>query len=112
MRTYIRFLGSGALTLIGLGATIVVQGGWQAAAAGFGILAGSVFALSFIALRAGADRRRPGRPDWALAGGEPLGVPAATEAQPAGADVRGERAERAPRSPRRHPPAAAGGRSA
>lgn len=112
MRTYIRFLGSGALTLIGLGATIVVQGGWQAAAAGFGILAGTVCALSFIVLRASMDRPQPGRPDWALGGGEPRGVPAATEVQPAGANVRGERAERASRSSRRHPPAAAGGRSA
>jgi len=88
MRTYIRFLGSGALTVVGLGATIIVQGGWQAVAAGFAIFQGMVFALTFIELRQAADRSRPGRPSWALGEGSPVGVPDSIPLPPQGAPSR------------------------
>ena len=81
MRTYIRLLGSGALTLIGLGATLLVQGGWQAAAAAFAIFQGGVFALSFISLRVAAERPRSRRPGWAVAGSEPRGARTPAEAE-------------------------------
>ena len=69
MRTYRRFfLVSAALTLIGLGGTILGQGGWQAAAAGLGMLAGIAFVLSVAALAAASERPRPRYPDWAQAG--------------------------------------------
>jgi hypothetical protein len=97
-RTYMTFLGSGALTLIGFGATILVQGGWQAVAAAFAILQGLVFASTFIALRVAAERPRSRRPGWALAGGSPQAVPATSGPERAPADVRDRRAVRAPRS--------------
>jgi hypothetical protein len=56
MRTYIRLLGSGASVLIGLGATMIVQGGWQAVAAAFAIFGGLVFAMTFISLGVRAER--------------------------------------------------------
>ena len=96
--TYITFLASGALTLIGFGATLVVQGGWQAVAAAFAILQGLVFASTFIALRVAAERPRSRRPGWALAGGSRQAVPAASGPERAHAGVRDERAMRAPRS--------------
>lgn len=46
----------GALTLAGLGATLIVQGGWQAAAAAFAILDGVGFALTFAVLGARSER--------------------------------------------------------
>jgi hypothetical protein len=112
MRTYIRILGSGALTVVGLGATIIVHGGWQAAAAGFAISQGVVFALTFLELRQASDRPRPGRPAWALGEGRPLGVSATTVAEPARAPVPGERAERPAPAPRRRPSSVARGGSA
>jgi hypothetical protein len=99
MRTYIRFLGSGALTLVGLGATILVQGGWQAAAAGFAILQGLVFALTVIGMRVGAERPRSRRPDWAMGEGTPRTVQA-TDSEPARAGVPGARTGRPRRSSR------------
>jgi hypothetical protein len=97
-RTYITFLGSGALTLIGFGATILLQGGWQAAVAAFAIFQGIVFASSFGILRAAAEHPRPRRPDWAVADGRPQAVPATSGRERATADVRAARAVRAPRS--------------
>lgn len=97
MRRSIWLLGSGALTLVGLGATLIVQGGWQAVAAAFAILQGLVFASSLIALQMAAEHPRARRPSWAVAGGAPRAEPAATEAERLRADVRVKRAERAPR---------------
>ena len=54
----------GALTLIGFGATILLQGGWQAAAAGFALLNGAGFVLSFAVLGARSERPRSRRPSW------------------------------------------------
>jgi hypothetical protein len=98
MRLYIRFLGSGALGLGGLGATMVVHGGWQAVAAAFAILQGLVFVLTFITICAAGERPRSRRPEWAMGEGTPRGVPVASEA-PAGVGARGARA-RARRSSR------------
>jgi hypothetical protein len=81
MRTYERLLGSGALTLIGLGATLLVQGGWQAIAAGFAIFSSIVFAVSLISLRVAAERPRSSRPGWAVADSEPRGVRSSAEAE-------------------------------
>jgi hypothetical protein len=55
----------GALTLIGMAATIVVQGGWEAGAAAFAIAGGVGFALTFAALQAVGERPRSRRPAWA-----------------------------------------------
>lgn len=79
MRTYIRLLGSGASVLIGLGATMIVQGGWQAVVAAFAIFGGLVFAMSFISLGVRAERPRSRRPGWAVGGSEPRGVHASAE---------------------------------
>jgi hypothetical protein len=57
----------GALTLVGMAATIVVQGGWQAAAAAFAIFNGVGFALTFAAIRAASERPQPRRPSWSQA---------------------------------------------
>lgn len=102
MRTYIRFLGSAALTLIALGSTLLVQGGWQAAAAAFAIFQGLVFASSFIALGAAAERPRSRRPGWAV-GGTPRSATA--EAERARADVADGRVGRARRTPAPQPDA-------
>jgi len=110
MRTYIRFLGSGALTLAGILGTIVLHGGWQSAAAGFATILGTVCALNVALLVAASERPPRSRPDWALPGAEPRRVPATPPAQATGARQRRERAEPALR-PRRHP-SAVGGRSA
>jgi hypothetical protein len=48
----------GTLTLIGLGATLLVQGGWQAAAAAFAILNAVGFTLAFAVLGARSERPR------------------------------------------------------
>ena len=106
-RTYITFLGAGALTLIGLGATVIVQGGWEAVAAAFAILQGLVFVSTFIALRVAAERPRSGRPGWAVARGEQRDLRATAER--ATANVRDGRVG-VPRSHRT--PAAVVGRSA
>ena len=87
MRTYIRLLGSGALTLVGLGATLIVQGGWQAAAAAFAIFQGIVFATSYGMLLAASERPGSTRPDWALGDGEPRPASAMTEPERASATV-------------------------
>lgn len=108
-RTYIGFLGSGALTLLGLGATIVLHGGWEAAGAGFAMLQGIVFALTFIALRVAADGPQSRRPEWGVAGVKAHGA-ATPEAERAVATVGDGRAERV-RSPHPRPPAAVSGHS-
>jgi hypothetical protein len=65
MRAYRRFMSFGVLALIGLGATLIVQGGWQAVAAGFAIFNGGGFALTFVALGMAGERPRSRRPSWA-----------------------------------------------
>ena len=96
-RTYLTFLGSGALTLIGFGATILVQGGWQAAAAAFAIFQGLVFTSCFGFLRAASERPGSRRPAWATADRAPQAVPAASGPERARATLP-EPAARAPRS--------------
>ena len=58
MRAYTLFSTLGVLTLIGLAATMLVQGGWQAVAAGFAIFNGVGFALTFVMIRTVSDRPR------------------------------------------------------
>jgi hypothetical protein len=58
MRAYTLFSTLGVLTLIGLAATMLVQGGWQAVAAGFATFSGVGFALTFVVIRAVIDRPR------------------------------------------------------
>ena len=57
MRAYRLFLTFGALTLIGMVATMLVQGGWEAASAAFAIFGGLGFALTFVAIGASSDGR-------------------------------------------------------
>jgi hypothetical protein len=95
MPTYARLLGSGALTLIGLGATLLVQGGWQAIAAAVAIFSGIVFAASLISLRVAAERPRSRRPAWAVADSEPRGIRSSAEAERPRARAWGGRARRA-----------------
>jgi hypothetical protein len=84
MRAYKRLLVFGALTLIGMAATIIVQGGWQAAAAAFAIFTGGGFTLTFAALRAASERPRSPHPSWASAADRPhRPVVAAPAAAPA-----------------------------
>jgi hypothetical protein len=71
MRAYKRLMIFGALALIGMAATIVVQGGWQAAAAAFAIFTGGGFTLTFTALRAASERPRSRHPSWAAAADRP-----------------------------------------
>jgi hypothetical protein len=82
MRTYTKLLGSGALTLIAVGVTLVVQGGPQAIAAAFAIFQGIVFVTTFLTLRVAADRPRSRRPGWAVDGSEPRGAGAGASASP------------------------------
>jgi hypothetical protein len=81
MRTYIRLLGSGALTLIAVGVTLVVQGGPQAIAAAFAIFQGIVFVTTFLTLRVAADRSRSRHPGWAVDGSEPRRADATASAE-------------------------------
>lgn len=71
MRAFRRFRIFGALTLIGLAATIMVQGGWQAAAAAFAMFNGAGFAVTFAALGAASERPLSPHPSWALAADSP-----------------------------------------
>jgi hypothetical protein len=64
MRTYRRLMTLTALTAIGLTGTIVLHGGWEAAAAGLGALAGCGAAVTFAFLRALSERPRSRRPSW------------------------------------------------
>jgi hypothetical protein len=102
MRTYSLFLFStlGALTLIGLAATMLVQGGWQAVAAGFAVFNGVGFALTFAGIRAVSDRPRRVSVESA-----PLTTPASSapapaptrHARPAASATSGLRLARGPR---------------
>jgi hypothetical protein len=65
MRAFKQSLTLGTLTLMGMAATIIVRGGWQAAAAAFAIACGGGFALTFAALGAASERPRSHRPGWA-----------------------------------------------
>jgi hypothetical protein len=62
MRTYKVFLTSAALTIAAVVAAIVLQGGWEAAAAGAGIAAGLAWLVSLMALLAAGERPRPRGP--------------------------------------------------
>jgi hypothetical protein len=53
---------SAILMLVGLGGTILLSGGWQAAAALLAMTAGILCVLTYIALIAGADRPRRAAP--------------------------------------------------
>jgi hypothetical protein len=64
MRTYRRLMTLTALTAIGLTGTIVLHGGWEAAAAGLGMLAGCGAAVTFAFVRALGERPRSRRPSW------------------------------------------------
>ena len=57
MRWFIRILGLWALTVIGVLATLVEKGGWEAGAAGFAATTGVGLVLVFAVIRAAADRR-------------------------------------------------------
>ncbi len=67
MHAYGRELILGALILIGIAATIIVQGGWEAASAAFAIFTGTGFALGFARIRAVSERprSRSRHPSWA-----------------------------------------------
>ena len=52
LRAYRLLLVFGGLTLIGSAATLLMQGGWQSAAAGFAIVNGVGFALTFAVIGA------------------------------------------------------------
>jgi hypothetical protein len=111
MRTYRRFfIVSAALTLIGLGGTILGQGGWQAAAAGLGMLAGIGFVLSVAALAAAGERPRLRYPDWGQAGAKPRRMRPETGLRRPPEAVSDARPARASR-PRRHAPGAVRPRS-
>lgn len=71
MRTYVTFLVSGTLTLLAFGATMLVQGGWQSAAAALAILTGVGFLTSFVSLFAGGERLASRAPS--LARGRAIG---------------------------------------
>ncbi len=58
MPTYVALLVSAGAAITALAAAIVVHGGWEAAAAGLGVIAGLAFLLSLSALLAIGDRPR------------------------------------------------------
>ncbi len=62
MRAFIQLSIFGALTLIGSAATLLIQGGWQAAAAAFAIFNGVGFALTFLAIGVASERPGPRHP--------------------------------------------------
>jgi hypothetical protein len=71
MRAYRRLLIFGVLTLSWMAATIIVQGGWQAASAAFAIAAGGGFALTFASIGVASERPRSRHPSWAHASDRP-----------------------------------------
>jgi hypothetical protein len=84
MRAFRRGVILGALTLIGMAATIIVQGGWQAAAAALAIFAGSGFALVIVRICAASERprsRHPNRTRAAAPAGYEAAATAAREAR-------------------------------
>jgi hypothetical protein len=78
MHTYRRFKVFGALTLFGLVATMILQDGWQSAAAAFAMFNGFGLVLTFAVLGARSDRPRPARPAWAQASARAQGLAAET----------------------------------
>lgn len=64
MRIYRQLETLAALTAIGLTGTIVLHGGWEAAAAGLGMLAGCGAAVMFAFVGALSERPRSPRPSW------------------------------------------------
>jgi hypothetical protein len=99
MRAYRRFMIFGALTLIGMAATIMVQGGWQAVSAAFAIFNGAGFALTFVALRAASERPRSRRPSWSQPPDRSRRVVIEPGARGA-SDARADSAEARPSEPR------------
>jgi hypothetical protein len=92
MRTFRAALVLAPLTLlIGLGAAILVHGGWQAVAAALSIMGGVGCAIAFAAFGAAGERPRQGRPVWAepapptRAPKERLGRPMAARERPSAA---------------------------
>ena len=75
MHAYRRLLTLGALTGVGVAATTLLQGGWQAAAAGLAILAGMGFGLTFTVIRVLSERPLPRHPSWSQAPERLRGVP-------------------------------------
>ena len=105
MRAYKRLLIFGALTLIGMATTIIVQGGWQAASAAFAIAAGVGFALTFATIGAASERPRSRHPSWARASDRPRhGIaaepPARRAAAPASVGSQQATSRRRPLAPR------------
>ena len=67
MRTYVAFLVSTGLTVAALASVIVVHGGWEAAAAGLGMVASLACLFSLIALLSKGERPGPRGPGaWAV----------------------------------------------
>ena len=64
MRMYRQLKTLAALTAIGLTGAIVLHGGWEAAAAGLGVLAGFGAAVTFAVVGALSERPRSRRPSW------------------------------------------------
>jgi hypothetical protein len=61
MITYLAFLLSSFALLAASVAVLVVSGGWEAAAAGIGVLAGTVWLACFVRMVAGRDATPRGR---------------------------------------------------
>jgi hypothetical protein len=105
MRAYRRLLIFGALSLIWMAATIIVQGGWQAASAAFAIAAGVGFALTFATIGAASERPRSRHPSWARASDRPrhemaVEPPARRAAAPSPAGSQQATSGRRPLAPR------------
>lgn len=56
VHAFVRFLVSGAIALAAFGATLDLQGGWQATTMAIAVLAGVVSVTSFFSLRARGER--------------------------------------------------------
>jgi O-antigen/teichoic acid export membrane protein len=65
MRTFITLLVSAGLTVAGLGAAIVLHGGWESAAAAGALVAAMAFLFSLILALVAGERPTPKRPAWA-----------------------------------------------
>ena len=64
MRTYRAALALAALTLMGLGATTLIQGGWQAVAAALAMMGGVGSTVALAAIGAAGEQPRRDRPAW------------------------------------------------
>jgi hypothetical protein len=61
MHTFLALLISSGALLAASVAVLVVSGGWEAAAAGIGVLAGTVWLACFVSMVAGKDAMPGGR---------------------------------------------------